>query len=365
MTRTLKAIQGWISPNVRIANDELYINRGDIEFPASFLTPVSRKKTFPIWIVLHGLTPTGRFHPTLVQFTRALTSSGVGVIIPEIPEWTRLELKPEATIPTIRATLKAVEQHPRANQGQRGLIGFSFGAPQALVAATKTDIADQLAGVVSWGGYSDMERILKFQMTGRHEWQGKEYVLTPDPYARWIVAGNYLPFVPEYREAQDVADALLHLAIEAGNRQVPSQSASYDSLLTELGSKISPERKELFELFAPRSDQEIDIVAASKMAKRLTECATTVTPLLNPAPYLPEVLSEVHLFHGRTDSLIPYTETLLAQTLLPEKKIASCTITGLFEHSGRGNSLSSVFQAFREIVSLLRALNRVLKILWT
>ena len=224
----------------------------------------------------------------------------------------------------------------------------------------KTDIADQLAGVVSWGGYSDMGRILTFQMTGRHEWQGKEHTLTPDPYARWIVAGNYLPFVPEYREAQDVADALLHLAFEAGNRRVSSLSPSYDPLLKELATKIAPERKELFELFAPRSDQEIDIAAASRMATRLTECATTVTPLLNPGPYLPKVLSEVHLFHGRTDSLIPYTETLLAQTLLPQHRIASSTITGLFEHSERGNRLSSVFQAFGEVTSLVRALNRVL-----
>tara|TARA_B100000586_G_scaffold19729_1_gene13093 strand:- start:178 stop:1275 length:1098 start_codon:yes stop_codon:yes gene_type:complete len=360
MTRTLKAIQGWISPNVLIAEEELHINRGDIEFPASFLTPASRKENFPIWIVLHGLTPPGRFHPTLVQFTRALTYSGAGVIVPEIPEWTRLELKPEVTIPTIRATLKAVAQHPLANQGPRGLIGFSFGAPQALVAATKTDIADQLAGVVSWGGYSDMGRILTFQMTGRHEWQGKEHTLTPDPYARWIVAGNYLPFVPEYREAQDVADALLHLAFEAGNRRVSSLSPSYDPLLKELATKIAPERKELFELFAPRSDQEMDIAAASRMATRLTECATTVTPLLNPGPYLPKVLSEVHLFHGRTDSLIPYTETLWAQTLLPQHRIASSTITGLFEHSERGNRLSSVFQAFGEVTSLVRSLNRVL-----
>jgi hypothetical protein len=361
-TRTLKAIRGWTSPTTRVGEEELLLQHGDLEFAASLLTPRSKTKQFPTWIVLHGLTPSGRFHPTLVQFSRALASSGAAVIVPEIPEWTKLELKPEVTIPTIRATLKALKDHPLTNQGPYGLIGFSFGAPQALIATTKPDIANQLAGVVSWGGYSDMGRILKFQMTGQHEWEGKQYRLDPDPYARWIIAGNYLPFVPEFKDAQDVADALLHLAVEAGNRRVPSSSPSYDTLLTKLAAKISPNRKELFELFAPRSDQEIDIAAASQMAIRLTESATKVTPLLNPAPYLSEVLSEVHLFHGRTDSLIPYTETLLANTLLPRDKIVSSTITGLFEHSERGNRLTSVFQEIAEATSLIRALSRVLSI---
>ena len=152
------------------------------------------------------------------------------------------------------------------------------------------------------------------------------------------------------------------LAIEAGNRRIPSLSPSYDTLLTELAAGISAERKELFELFAPRSDQRIDTEKASRMATRLTESATEVTPLLNPAPYLSEVLSEVHLFHGRTDSLIPYTETLLANTLLPRDKIASSTITGLFEHSERGNRLTSVFQEVAEATNLIRALSRVLSI---
>lgn len=361
-TRALKAIRGWVAPTTRVEVEELLLQRGDLEFPASFLTPVTRNKKFPTWIVLHGLTPTGRFHPTLEQFTRALASSGATVLIPEIPEWTRLELKPEVTIPTIRATLKAIEEHPLTNQGLCGLIGFSFGAPQALIATTKPDIANRLAGVVSWGGYSDMERILQFQMTGQHEWQGEEYQFNPDPYGRWIIAGNYLPFVPEYRDAQDVADALIHLAIEAGNRRIPSWSPSYDTLLTELAADISPDRKGLFELFAPRSDQEIDTEKASRMATRLTESATKVTPLLNPAPYLSEVLSDVHLFHGRTDALIPYTETLLANTLLPRDKIANSTITGLFEHSERGNRLTSVFHEIGEAATLIRALSRVLSI---
>ncbi len=361
-TRALKAIRGWVAPTTRVEVEELLLQRGDLEFPASFLTPVTRNKKFPTWIVLHGLTPTGRFHPTLEQFTRALASSGATVLIPEIPEWTRLELKPEVTIPTIRATLKAIEEHPLTNQGLCGLIGFSFGAPQALIATTKPDIANQLAGVVSWGGYSDMGHILQFQMTGQHEWQGEEYQLNPDPYGRWIIAGNYLPFVPEYRDAQDVADALIHLAIEAGNRRIPSWSPSYDTLLTELAADISPDRKGLFELFAPRSDQEIDTEKASRMATRLTESATKVTPLLNPAPYLSEVLSDVHLFHGRTDALIPYTETLLANTLLPRDKIANSTITGLFEHSERGNRLTSVFHEIGEAATLIRALSRVLSI---
>jgi hypothetical protein len=47
------------------------------------------------------------------------------------------------------------------------LIGFSFGAPQVLIAAAHQDVSDQLAGVVGFGGYCDVASMVRFQMTGR------------------------------------------------------------------------------------------------------------------------------------------------------------------------------------------------------
>ena len=84
----------------------------------------------------------------------------------------------------------------------------NFGAPQVMIAAAHQDVADQLAGVIGFGGYCDVASMIRFQMTGRFDWEDATHRLRPDPYGRWIMGGNHLTSIPEYQNAQDVADAL-------------------------------------------------------------------------------------------------------------------------------------------------------------
>src|SRR5690606_31185930 len=84
------------------------------------------------------------------------------------------------------------------------LIGFSFGATQALMSASRDPVRRHVRRVVSFGGYCDLGRTLYCMFTGEHEWKGERYQLDPDPYGRWIVAANYLDHVPEYAHMEDL-----------------------------------------------------------------------------------------------------------------------------------------------------------------
>ena len=360
--RTFRAVKSWLPRKAATTEYETLLDRGDRQVPASVIVPRGTNRRLPGWIVLHGITRPGRFHPNLLRFVRALASSGLAVLVPQVPEWRDLRLAPEVTLPTLRGALEGLRRLDATDDGPYGIIGFSFGAPQVIIAASHDDVAAQLGGVVGFGGYCDMERMVRFQMTGEHEWEGVTHRTRPDPYGRWIIGGNHLTSIPEYREAEDVAQALWRLAVEAGERRILAWDPSYDALKTDLGRQVAPEHRWLFDLFAPASDHEPDLGGAEDISKRLAAAVSEASPLMNPQPYLARIRKPVHLIHGEDDHLIPYTETLRMQALCTPDQMVDTTITAFLSHAEQEGRLSSLRHEVRESLKLARMLNRILGI---
>ena len=358
--RTTRALGSWITGRSPVEEYETVLPRGDREVPASVTLPSGGGRNLPGWVVLHGVTRPGRFHPTLVRFVRALASSKAAVLVPHVPEWVDLRLEPECTLPTVRAALEGLRSLPSTSDGPYGLIGFSFGAAQVMITAAHPDVADQVAGVIGFGGYCDMESMVRFQMTGRFEWGDATHRLRPDPYGRWIMGGNHLTSIPEYQNAQDVSNALWRLAVEAGERRILAWDPSYDPVKEQLREQLSKDRRELFDLFAPPSDREPAEAEAERITPLLTRAAMEAAPLLDPLPFLNRVETSVQLIHGRNDRLIPYTETLRMEAAFPQKKQVDTTITALLDHSQQGGRLASIRKEISEGTKLWRTLGRLL-----
>ena len=358
--RTTRALRSWISGRSAVHEYETVLYRGDREVPASVTLPSAGGVNLPGWVVLHGITRPGRFHPTLLRFVRALASSKAVVLVPQVPEWVDLRLEPQHTLPTVRAALEGLHKVPNTSDGPFGLIGFSFGAPQVMIAAAHPDVSAQLSGVIGFGGYCDMENMVRFQMTGRFESGDVTHRLRPDPYGRWIMGGNHLTSIPEYRDAEDVSHALWRLAVEAGERRILAWDPSYDTLKEQLRKGLSDDRKEIFDLFAPPSDREPVESEAERITPLLTRAAMEASPLLDPRPFLNRVESPVQLIHGRNDRLIPYTETLRLREAFPNSTPVDTTITALMDHSEQGGRLASIGKEIGEGVKLVRTLGRLL-----
>ncbi|HEX9885920.1 MAG TPA: hypothetical protein VGA70_05505 [Longimicrobiales bacterium] len=329
--------------------------------PATLVLPPGfRAGVSPVWILLHGITRPGRAHPTLQRFSRALAASGAAVLIPEVPEWTRLRLAPEATAPTVESAVARLRSLGVLSSGARvGLMGFSFGAPQAVIASSLAGEDDGIAAAVGFGGYCDLERTLRFQFTGFHEWEGVRHHLAPDPYGRWIVGANHLTAVPGHEGDTRVAEALHAIAADAGDRRVDAWDPTLDALKEELAAGLDAAEREVFRLFAPPAGREPAPEAVEDLVRGLATAARTVSPLTEPAPFLGSVTRPTQLLHGRGDRLIPFSETLrLARHLGPEVA-RHATVTGLFSHS-RGDAFQSRWEGLREGLILAGALRKVL-----
>ena len=316
---------------------ESEVERGDRQVPATLLRPDGRSSPLPGWVVLHGVTRPGRHHPTLLRFARALAGSGASVLVPEIPEWRELDLAPEEAAATVRASVLHLDEREDVLPGRIGIMGFSLGVPQVLLAAADPALAGHLRGVAGFGGYGSLDRTLHFLFLGEHEWEGRTHRVDTDPYGRWVIGGNYLTRTPGFEAAEDVALALLELARQAGDLQVGAWEARFDSLKAELEGGIHPSRRLLYRAFTSpeRAGRNGGPPKGflRDLAGTLAETIRRETPSAEPTRFLDRISLPVRLVHGRGDRLIPYSETLRLVEAFPRDKDVRAYLTGLFSHS--------------------------------
>lgn len=365
MPSPLRFLKQYLRPAAGItAVSETRYTRGAQELPASVFRPISAGRRQPGWIVLHGLTRTGRSHPSLIRFSSALAAAGNVVMVPEIPEWRDLRVAPDVSLATIRDAVRALHDRGDVDHDRIGLLGFSFGATQALIASADADTASMLAGTAAWGGYHDLDRLFRFGLTGLHELDGTTYETKPDPYGCWIMAGNYLTRVPGEEASGPAARALHELAIEAGARGTYAWDPVYDESKQRLRASLDTRNRELFDLIAPpTTDTDRDTVAVLDLASRLARTALRVDPLLDPRAFLPHVRVPIVFSHGRDDRLVPFTESIRLARAVPDNRRRALTITSLFEHSGGTQSGLGPIGVARESARFLLLLRGVLRLI--
>jgi pimeloyl-ACP methyl ester carboxylesterase len=342
-----------------IETEETTYEREGVDLEATVYRPPGFRHG-AAWVVLHGLTVPGRRHESLVRFARALAATDALVFAPDIPEWRDLRLATDVSVPSIRAAVHALAGRPDADAGRIGLVGFSFGATQSLVAASDPGIGAILNGIAAWGGYRDVRRLFRFGISGRHDIDGREYRINPDPYGGWLVGANYLPKSSGYEEHADVAHALRTLALEAGRRRVYAWDPGYEPLKRELRVKLPARSRPLFDIFAPPSGEPIrDVPSALSVADALAAAALRTEPMLDPGPALPRLTTPVLIAHGRDDRLVPFTESLRLGRDLPPGILTTTGITSLFAHSGGTQAGIGWIGTVREGVRFAALLNRI------
>ena len=92
---TAHYVRSWLTGHADVVEEETTLDRNGSRIPATIVKPAGMNSPLPGWVILHGITRTGRAHPQLVRFTRTVAATGMVVIIPEVPEW---RAKPETSV---------------------------------------------------------------------------------------------------------------------------------------------------------------------------------------------------------------------------------------------------------------------------
>jgi len=357
--RALRFARAWTSPSRALASSEVRLNLASGDDPAGTLTEGRGPGPRRGWVVLHGVTRFGERHPELQRFVGALATTGARVLVPHVREWSDLRFAPERARTVIARAVAWLHAEPGTTPGGVVLVGFSFGAPQAIRIAADPEVRARLRGIVGWGGYADIARTFRFSLTGEHDWEGTPYLQAADPYSRWVIGVNCLPLCPSLGPTDSLVAALWNLAAAAGERRIRSMDASSDPLKKELRRGLGSTERALFDVFAPPAGREPDRNEAVRLVDEVVPAIRRASPTLEAAPT--EALPlPIRLLHARTDRLIPFTETLrLARQLAPLTDDITTRLTGLFSHSGERIAGGAIARAI-EGARFLEALRSVL-----
>jgi hypothetical protein len=358
MPSTLRFVREFLRPRpVAVIVEETTYRRDDQTLPATLYRPRRVDRPLPGWMTLHGLTYHGREHESLRRLARALAAAGNVILVPDLPEWRALRVAPAATVRTIRAAVLELDARGITEPGRVGVIGFSFGGTQALIASTDPALRGHLAGVASWGGYADIGRLVRSAFFGEHELDGRTYRLEPDPYGRWVLAGNYA--------GGRLGDALLWLAREAGRRRIMAWDPAMDPVKAEARRRLDGEEAELFDLMAPPAGVMLAPPGRARLqdaVDRMLPAALAADPLLDPGDHLSRVPVPVFLAHGRDDRLVPWTELIHLRRALPPGRVAFSGVTALFAHSTGERRRPGPAMAL-EAARFLRLMRRMLRLI--
>jgi poly(3-hydroxybutyrate) depolymerase len=258
-------------------------------------------------VLVPGVAPAGRDDRRLVAFARTLARAGFLVLVPDIGNLRRLKVSPEDAIDIADAVRHLATRVPPADGGSVGLVGISYAAGPALIAASG-DAGRDLRFLLAVGGYYDMTALVTYLITGFYRsapdapWQRGH----PNEYGKWLFLDNNAALVPDPR------DRMLLSAMAARKRRDPA--AGIGDLVAALG----PEGRSVHALLDNRDPERVPALIAmmpETVRRRMAALDPSRRSLATLGPRL-------ILIHGRDDPVIPWTESAMLAAAAPPGKAA-------------------------------------------
>ncbi|MCX7684160.1 MAG: lysophospholipase [Acetobacteraceae bacterium] len=237
-------------------------------------------------VVVPGIADAGRRDPRLVAFAESLARVGFLVLVPDLPAASRGSAD-AADSETVAAAVLALP----APGLPTGIIGISYAAGPAWLAAMKPHLAGRVDFVVTLGAYRDPYAMVTFLTTGAYR----------------------APEEPGWRRGAPRAEALWRfLSANAGALPRPEEAASLRAIAAARLSgqapppAASPAVSAVVALAEERDPEAIPArIAALPAGLRERLSALSLAPLP-----LARFRGCALLLHGTRDPLIPWTESL-------------------------------------------------------
>ncbi len=286
---------------------------------AKLYTPTEMPNA-PGIVLVHGVHHLGIEEPRMVAFARALSSSGLRVLTPE--------LLPLADYQVDRSSIDLIGYSARALSAQLGqkvgVLGLSFSGGLSLLAAADPRFEPYIRFVVSVGAHDDLERVSQFLITNTIE--------RPDGSILHITAHEY--------------GALILIYSHVGDFFPPADvSTVHEALRLLLWEKVDESRK-CAERLSPGSRQKIELLyghnvgaLAGEIRESIARHRAEMAPV-SPHGNLGALQVPVLLLHGAGDNVIPSSELLWLQRDVPPAALKAALISPAISHVELGGEPS-------------------------
>jgi pimeloyl-ACP methyl ester carboxylesterase len=290
------------------------------------------------WLILFpGASPYGEQHPAMNQLSLAVAGAGFTVIIPRIPPLMALEIDPNIMDWMQHAYQWLMEQRDEKVSAVR-IVGTSFGGPLILGGLQFGPLHDYPPdSFMMYGPYYDIQSVLDYLCTGTITYQGRTWTQPVHEWGLVVFFHNYLSKIdPGYPVAR-----LRHLL----SLRVKDDEDGVAKVMTTLEG---PERSLAEALLSGTATPEV-----RRFVEKIREACAETFQQLSPSTFADRTPVKVYIIHGRSDTMVPFTESLNLAKRLPDARLL---ITSLYEHSemsGGGTLVNRVREAFKILFFLI------------
>lgn len=267
-------------------------------------------------VIAHGVHYQGIDEGRLVPFAKDLAAAGMMVLTPELTDVIDYRITDQGVGIIADSARYLRDEAPTASSDPDvGLVGFSFAGGLSLLAAGDEAIQDDVAYVLSVGGYHDLGRVMRFLVTSELE--------TPE--------GTVEATAHEYGLVVAVYGVLDRLVPE------PDRRPLRDAFRAWLQEKREEARGHAAKATTPEGQRLFTLLESGKLAElrprllAMLEERKEALNRLSPAGKLDQVKAPVYLLHGTGDTVIPPAEARWAEAEL-EGHPHQVLVSPLLEH---------------------------------
>lgn len=292
----------------------LELPMGDEVVPGRTYRPVGRARP-PGVVLLHGIHRLGIDEPRLVNFARALASSGLFVLTPQLEELAsyRVEAK---SVATIGEAARLLARDSAVREGGVAVMGFSFAGGLALLAAADPAYAPSIKAVLSVGAHADMAHVAAFFATSRSA--------TPDGKVHEVRAHDYGALVLVHAHAAEFFDEADAPIAEEALRLWLWQE--WDAARARAASLSLAGKAKVEALFEGR----LSAIAEELLA--WSQKHGTALEAVSPARKLSKLAAKTFVLHGAGDDVVPATEAAWLAREIPKGALRALLVSPAVKH---------------------------------
>jgi len=266
----------------------------------------------PGMVIVHGVHHLGIQEPRLVRFARAVSSSGIQVLTPELASLANYQIDSQS-IALIGDSARSLS----ADMGHKvGVLGLSFAGGLSLLAAADDRYAPFIQFVVSVGSHDDLERVSGFLITNQ--------IVRPDGTTLAMSAHEYGPLVLIYSHVDDFFPAT---DVEAARKSLRLLLWEQVDESKTAAAQLTPASRAKMELLYQHQSAKLADEMKQVISRHRADMAT-----VSPHDHLSSLHVPVLLLHGAADNVIPPSELLWLQNDIPPHYVKDALISPAISH---------------------------------
>jgi len=268
-------------------------------------------------VLVPGVVRAGKDDPRLVALAETLARLRFAVLVPDLVGLRHLKVRRSDVREVADAFAYLLSRPQLAPGGRAGIAGFSYGAGPVVLAGLEPDIREQLRFILALGGYYDLKSVVSYFTTGyyRDEMTGRWRYLKPRPYAAWVFGLSNADLLVRPQDRRQLRDYIYERA----------ETDTADEPLPPVG--LAPDAQALQDLLVNDDPERVPVLIDRLSPKMRAELEG-----INPAGHdLSALKAQVILLHGRSDNIIPYTESVALARAVPAAQVELFLIDG-FAH---------------------------------